>query len=72
MTNLSLAEGESMMAWLERRINQTDDPSTIRTYQKKFVEMWKQNYVNTQDIPQDFKDKVERKWWEALNNPRWK
>jgi hypothetical protein len=62
----TLSDSESMMAWLEHRIAQTTSAETVRTCQKKFLQMWRDHFGNTDDIPHDFKEKVTKRYAELL------
>lgn len=62
--NQALSESKSLMAWLDRRIEQVVCPSSVIKYQKKFMEMWKEVFPN-EDVPQAYRDKVMKKYEEV-------
>jgi hypothetical protein len=58
---MKMTEAESMMAWLERRLTSN---SAIPIYVKAFKKMWLEEFGTLDGIPEEFKKKVEDKYWE--------
>ena len=54
-----MTEAESMMEWLRYRANMCRSSGVLRLYQMTFVEMWKEHFGTTDNIPRDFKDEIE-------------
>lgn len=58
MSQQTLSEPESLMAWLDCRIDGCTNTATFLFYQRKFKDMWVGLFGNLDDIPQGYKDKV--------------
>ncbi|MCU6798013.1 hypothetical protein OB236_38400 [Paenibacillus sp. WQ 127069] len=54
----TLSEEDSMMAWLDRRIEPCQDVVTFLFYQRQFKKMWIESFGNIDSIPKEYKEKV--------------
>lgn len=61
--NQTLSESESLMAWLDRRIEEVITPASFIRYQRKFLKMWEEVFPND-EVPQHYRDKVTKKYEE--------
>lgn len=63
--NQTLSESESLMAWLDRRIEHTSCAASFRKYQQKFMELWKGVFPDD-EVPKEYQEKVEEKYREIV------
>jgi hypothetical protein len=51
-------EAASIIAWTERRLEHSDS-GMVRFYANEFKKMWLESFGSLENVPQEFKDKVE-------------
>lgn len=64
VTSRILSESESIMAWLDRRLEYATSATEVNINVKRFLSIWSDFFGTTDNIPQWYKDKVEARYHE--------